>query len=314
MQEPVISIICNTYNQEKYIADALESFLMQQVSVPFEILVHDDASTDGTADVIRAYEQRFPEIVKPIYQTENQYSKGVSITTEIQIPRAKGKYIAFCEGDDYWTNSQKLQIQYDFMESHSQISACCHAYSMVDKEKNLIEERFDFQQDCIVPMKRLIGDQLKVPHFATLVVRSNIIKDLQASFLGARSNDMILRVFCAIKGDVYYMPQNMSCYRRFTEGSWTMRVGKNKGIILSQMKERISFYKLLDEYTQGKYAEEIKLVLDERLFAIDLLEDNYRAARKRKAFRSASWKRKIYIILGSVFPRLITKIREKRAS
>ena len=314
MQEPIISIICNTYNQEKYIADALNSFLMQAVSVPFEILVHDDASTDGTADVIRVYEQRFPEIVKPIYQTENQYSKGVSITAEIQIPRAKGKYIAFCEGDDYWTGPQKLQKQYDFMEAHPQASACCHAYSMVDKEKNLIEERLDFQQDCIVPMKKLIGDQLKVPHFATIVVRGDIIKEFQACFLGVRSNDMILRVFCATKGDVYYMNQNMSCYRRFTEGSWTMRVGKNKENMIAQLKKYIPFLGALDEYTQGKYAEDIKQVMDERLFAIDLLENNYKAARKRKAFKNASWKRKVYIILGSVFPKLITKIREKRAS
>ena len=202
MQEPIISIICNTYNQEKYIADALDSFLMQEVSVPFEILVHDDASTDGTADVIRAYEQRFPESIKPIDQTENQYSKGVSITPEIQLPRAKGKYIAFCEGDDYWTDPQKLQIQYDFMEEHLQASGCCHAYSMVDKEKNLIEERFDFQQDCMIPMKKLMGNQLEVPQFATLFTRAKVMKQFQVPFLGLGSSDTRIRIFCATKGDL----------------------------------------------------------------------------------------------------------------
>lgn len=314
MQKPVISIICNTYNQEKYIADALDSFLMQEVSIPFEILVHDDASTDGTADVIRGYEERFPDIVKPIYQSKNQYSQGVSITVDIQIPRAKGKYIAFCEGDDYWTDPKKLQMQYDFMETNSTYAACCHAYSMVDKEKKLIKECADFPQDGTIPMKRLLGDQLKVPHFATLFIRSELLHSFQSTFLGAKSNDMIIRIFCATKGDVYYHNQNMSCYRRFTEGSWTMRVGKNKEVILSQMKERISFYELLDEYTQGKYTGDIREVIDERLFAIDLLENNYKAAKKRKAFQNAGWKRKVYIILGSVFPKLITKIREKRAS
>ena len=165
MSEPVISIICNTYNQEKYIADALDSFLMQKVSVPFEILVHDDASTDGTAGIIREYEKTYPNVVKPIYQRENQFSKNISITSQIQAPRAKGKYIAFCEGDDYWSDPDKLQIQYDYMESHGECSACCHAYSMVDKNKNLIEERYDFSEDCSVPIKRLIG---KSVNFASI--------------------------------------------------------------------------------------------------------------------------------------------------
>jgi len=143
---PMISIICNTYNHEKYVQDALESFLMQKTSIPIEILVHDDASPDKTANIIRKYESKNPNLFNNIYQDLNQYSKGVSITAQIQIPRAKGKYIAFCEGDDYWTDSEKLQIQYDFMERHPECSACCHAYNKVDKDKNLLHVCHDFPQ------------------------------------------------------------------------------------------------------------------------------------------------------------------------
>ena len=102
--EPLVSICCLTYNHAPYIRDAIEGFLMQKTNFPVEILIHDDASTDGTADIIREYETRYPDIIKPIYQTENQYSKGVKISREYQFSRARGKYIALCEGDDYWTD------------------------------------------------------------------------------------------------------------------------------------------------------------------------------------------------------------------
>lgn len=312
MSEPVISIICNTYNQKKYIADALDSFLMQKVSVPFEILVHDDASADGTADIIREYEKTYPNIVKPIYQTENQFSKNISITSQIQIPRAKGKYIAFCEGDDYWSDSDKLQIQYDYMESHSECSACCHAYSMVDKNKNLIEERYDFSEDCSVPVKRLIGNQLTLPQFATLFVRRECFDkfDANGKFLELSCNDMLIRIVCAVQGDVHYINRNMSCYRRFTEGSWTERVGKKNEQFTASLKKYIPFLKALDDYTNGKYKNDILKCIDRREFEIDLLENRYKDAIKRRAFKKTTLKRKIYIILGCVCPNLINNIKK----
>ena len=106
MEQIMVSIVCNAYNQELYIREALESFVAQKTNFKFEILVHDDASTDTTADIIREYESKYPDIIKPIYQTENQYSKNVSITA-LQHQRANGKYIAFCEGDDYWIDEYK---------------------------------------------------------------------------------------------------------------------------------------------------------------------------------------------------------------
>ena len=101
----MVSIVCNAYNQEKYISEAIESFLMQKTNFEFEVLIHDDASTDHTPDIIRSYERKYPDIIFPIYQTKNQYSQGIHITPKYQIPRARGKYIALCEGDDYWTDS-----------------------------------------------------------------------------------------------------------------------------------------------------------------------------------------------------------------
>ena len=123
---PLVSIDCITYNHKQYIRDAIEGFLMQITNFPVEILIHDDASTDGTVEIIREYEKQYPWLIKPVYQTENQYSKHNSFISisKIQYGRALGKYIAFCEGDDYWTDHYKLQKQVDFLESNVWVDNC----------------------------------------------------------------------------------------------------------------------------------------------------------------------------------------------
>ena len=127
MSQPLVSIVCEVYNHEPYLRQCLDGFVMQKTSFPYEILIHDDASTDGSANIIREYEAKYPELFKPIYQTENQYSKGVQMWASIQFPRAKGKYIAICEGDDYWTDPMKLQRQVDFLEANNEYSMCFHS-------------------------------------------------------------------------------------------------------------------------------------------------------------------------------------------
>jgi len=131
LSQPLVSVNCITYNHEPYIRDALNGFLMQETNFPFEVLVHDDASTDKTADIIREYEARYPKIIKPIYQTANQYSQGINISRNYQYPRAKGKYIALCEGDDYWIDPKKLQMQTNFLEENQE-------YGMVHTDRDVL--------------------------------------------------------------------------------------------------------------------------------------------------------------------------------
>ena len=125
IKQIIVSIICTAYNHEKYIRDALEGFVMQKTNFRFEAIVHDDASTDGTATIIREYAEKYPDIIKPIYETENQYSKHDGSLQKIMNEACNGKYIAICEGDDYWTDSYKLQKQIDFLESHRDYTMCC---------------------------------------------------------------------------------------------------------------------------------------------------------------------------------------------
>ncbi|MCF6211117.1 MAG: glycosyltransferase [Gammaproteobacteria bacterium] len=130
---PLLSICCITFNHEPYISETIDSFLIQETDFPIEILIHDDASTDATATIIKNYEKKYPDIIKPIYQVENQYSKGGGINSRFNFSRAKGKYIALCEGDDYWTDPKKLQIQVDFLESHPEYVITYHDSQPFDK-------------------------------------------------------------------------------------------------------------------------------------------------------------------------------------
>lgn len=118
---PLVSICTLVYNHEPYLRECFDGFLMQKTDFAFEVLVHDDASTDNSAEIIREYTTKYPDIFKPIYQTENQFSRGVKVNATFQYPRANGKYIAICEGDDYWIDPLKLQKQVDILEQNSDI-------------------------------------------------------------------------------------------------------------------------------------------------------------------------------------------------
>lgn len=127
--KPLVAIQCITYNHEPYIRDALEGFVMQKTDFPFVAIVHDDASTDGTAAIIREYAEKYPDIIKPIYEYENQYSKPDGSLGRVMyeaVLATGAKYVAICEGDDYWTSQIKLQKQSIFLEKHIEYSMCFH--------------------------------------------------------------------------------------------------------------------------------------------------------------------------------------------
>lgn len=139
----LVSIDCSTFNHENFISQALDSFLMQKTTFPFEIIVHDDASTDKTPEIIKEYEKKFPNLFVCIYQKENQFSKkGINIWADITFPKARGKYIALCEGDDYWTDPYKLQKQVDFLEANPEYVLSAHRYKIFDEEKNYYSDDY----------------------------------------------------------------------------------------------------------------------------------------------------------------------------
>ena len=135
---PLVSISCITFNHARYLRECFDGFLMQQTNFAFEVVIHDDASTDETKAIIEEYTQKHPTIFYPMYQKENQYSKGVrGIMAKFNFPRCRGKYITLCEGDDYWTDPNKLQKQVDFLEANEDYSICWTKYSVKKDSEDL---------------------------------------------------------------------------------------------------------------------------------------------------------------------------------
>lgn len=127
-----VSICCLTYNHAPFLQSALDGFVTQKTRFPFEVVIHDDASTDQTSSLIRDYQEKYPDIIRPIFQKENQFSKQGVYPCGYLYPAALGRYIAECEGDDYWTDPHKLQTQYDYMEAHPECSICYHDFIVYD--------------------------------------------------------------------------------------------------------------------------------------------------------------------------------------
>lgn len=138
-EAPLVSIKCTVYNHEPFLRQCLDGFVMQQTTFPFEAIVHDDASTDGSAAIIREYAEKYPDIIKPIYETENRYHKGFNKIINAAM-HPDSKYIALCEGDDYWTDPHKLQLQVDFLESHPDYVLCCANHLLYNQDKGIMEE------------------------------------------------------------------------------------------------------------------------------------------------------------------------------
>jgi len=172
-QSPLVSICCVTYNHAPFIRKCLEGFLMQKVNldalpcreeyeVGYEILIHDDCSTDGTTEIVKEYAEKYPDKIFPLYETENQFCKpGRESMDFFNYRRAKGKYIAICEGDDYWTDPLKLQKQVEFMEANEEYSVCWHQsdFYYVDTDKLVHPQLKDggVEDYDVTPMEFLHG-------------------------------------------------------------------------------------------------------------------------------------------------------------
>lgn len=134
----MVSIHCLVYNHEPYIRQCLEGFVMQKTNFRFEAIIHDDASTDGTVAIIREYAEKYPDIIKPIYETENQWSKKNGSIDRIMLSHMHGKYVAYCEGDDYWTDANKLQMQVDVMEADTTIGMTYTLANIYDQKRQQV--------------------------------------------------------------------------------------------------------------------------------------------------------------------------------
>lgn len=174
MATPLVTIRCLVYNHEPYLRQCLDGFVMQKTNFPFEAIVHDDASTDRSAEIIREYAEKYPNIIKPIFETENLYSKHDGSIRKVMYEHTKGKYVAICEGDDYWIDPYKLQKQVDILESNTNIGLCYTSTKVYNQKRKV------FQSNISVPYINFQSLLLHNP-ITTLTVMYR--KDLYDSYL-----------------------------------------------------------------------------------------------------------------------------------
>lgn len=268
--KPLLTIICIAYNQANYIRQALDGFVMQKTNFKFEVIIHDDASTDGTADIIREYEQKYPDIIKPIYQTENQWQKGVNMGKIFIYPRVQGKYVALCEGDDYWTDPYKLQKQVDFLEAHPEYSGCFHSVKIIWEKGE--------KKDSIYPSKsKMRGkkfvtkeDLLHCNYIQTnsVVYRWRFVEeDIKDHFPDKiLPGDLWMHLLHAQVGNIAFLPDVMAVYRKNEGGIWfdekLKRIRYGLNIIKFQYNVWKTFTDSSDEYLNNKVLPFMKEISD----------------------------------------------------
>lgn len=281
---PVVSICCLTYNHEKFISDAVQGFLMQKTDFPIEIIIHDDASTDNTANIIRDFEHKNPAKLIPIYQIENQWAKGLRPSPVFVWPKARGKYIALCEGDDYWTDPYKLQKQVDFLEANPDFFFTFHDCQILDQQTGLSQNRVGQRKiDTIVDLKSVLI-QNNVPT-ASLVFRNKIdFNKLALWFQKTSKGDYALLVLLAEQGLGKYFPDVMSVYRIHPEGVW------NSQKIDYHFHEAHKFYLMLLKYFKDS---EIRRIIKKKLKRVSY-GHALTLARKKSYIKS------IYFLLKSI--------------
>lgn len=234
---PVVSIICATYNHEQFIEQCIEGFLMQETNFPVEIIVHDDASEDRTADIIRAYHTKHPGVFYPILQTENQWQTGKCISIPL-CSGARGEYISFCEGDDYWTNPQKLQMQVEFLDSRAEM-ALCHTLT----EQVLTENGTTTIIDTL-PLpefrREACATDLIACNFiltASTMFRRDWMPRIDARHLALKVGDWPLWYLLAERGAIGFLNSSTAVYRihdhnSFAGQAWQIQCERVAGALL----------------------------------------------------------------------------------
>jgi len=314
-----VSVLCLTFNHGKYIRKALESMLAQKTNFDYEILIHDDASTDDTQKIIKEFQNKYPHIVKPIFQKENQYKKGVKVQAVYNYPRIKGKYVAFCEGDDYWIDNNKLQKQVDYMESHPECTLCIHNALRVDTNGQLLSEIKTVETSRTVTCEEVIlggggfcaTNSIMAP--AALIIN-------RPDYFNICSMDYVYQMYFASCGEIYCFADDMSAYRVGVEGSWTDRMRKKPEMLLKNSERHKAVKCEFDKSTNYKYHD----VIEETIICSEY-QAFYKNAQFKKLikepYKSCTYskrlplKNKLMIYLGAFFPvgnLIIQKIRKGR--
>lgn len=248
--QPIVSVCIITYNHESYIKDAIEGILSQQLSFPFECVIGEDHSTDNTRLICEQYVKEYPHILKLLPSERN---RGIIPNFIRTLKSCKGKYIAICEGDDYWTDNLKLKKQVDFMESNPDFTLCGHSALQLFEEG---ERPNQLYKPKILKEYYTIKDLIfasSIPT-ASFMIRNGVIKDLPSWLYDIRQGDYAILLLSAACGKVKFIDEAMSVYRKHSNSE----SGFVKGQFGLYIDYSIRLLRYFNNYTDFKYNKLIK--------------------------------------------------------
>jgi glycosyltransferase involved in cell wall biosynthesis len=277
----MVSINCITYNHKEYIENAIESFLMQKTDFDYEILIHDDASTDGTSEIVLEYQKKYPKTIKPLIQKENQYSKNINCRiVSFNHDRAKGKYIAICEGDDYWMDPYKLQKQVDYMEANPKCTLHTHSVKIIraqdDKPMGLISP---YKNSTICKTEDVISGGGGFFGTCASLFPKKAFDNNPEWYLDSPVCDYPIQMLLAMRGYVYYSDEVMAAYRLNSQGSWTQKLFSEKSNYNEFHKKMITMLENFNEYSKFKYDGVVKKTIKKYMFDMLMVNDLYNELR-----------------------------------
>lgn len=216
-----VSICCITYNHEKYIASAIESFLAQQTDFAYEILIGEDKGTDNTLSIINKYQEKFPGIVKVVTADKNLGANG---NIRNVISQAQGSYIAFCEGDDYWLDPNKIQTQYDAMILHPEINFCFHPAYALHPDGSKVKRFYKGDLVRRFNVEDVLNTNGQFSPTSSYMFKKEIVTSLPAWFENAPVGDLFIELYAMKDAAGLYLPSTMSVYRLFADNSWSSAI------------------------------------------------------------------------------------------
>ena len=234
-QTPRVSVRIVTYNHAGYISKAIESALEQETNFPFEIVIGEDFSTDGTREIVQTYHRDHPDIIRVNYHEEN---KGREFNFYNSLNSCRGEYVAMLDGDDYWISKDKLQIQYDFLEAHPEYVLCFNDCLHI-RESGLKPPKVKSYPKNVYTKHDILRESFVAPSSA--VLRNNLVKDIPEVFSKLPYCDWPYYYLLIQHGDMYCINETFTAYRQHHEGVW-YGLAKEK-----KLKANLAFYEALLE-------------------------------------------------------------------
>lgn len=305
-QNDILVSICSiTYNQASYIRQCLDGFLAQKTSFKYEIIIHDDCSTDGTTDIVREYAEKYPDIIVPIFQAVNQYQNGnTSILKTFVYPRARGKYYAICEGDDYWIDPLKLQKQVNYMEAHPECTLyVSNGVGYYEKEKKSVRlNPIQTKESKYLTMSEVLREKGGLIPTASMCFRREMVETEPEWCLNAPVGDRPLRMWCASHGKIYYDVTPMVVYRKSSIGSFTQHVNADYNYARHILDEMNVFYDAFDKYTHQEYKDDVQYMKDREEYSFYSRVRDFNSLFHCSFFYNKSWLERIKIHVKIQFP------------